>query len=268
MIQLENVSYSYAIGAKPALEDVTLSIPRGEFATVVGPNGGGKSTLFKLILGFLKPQTGTVQLFGEAPERSRYRVGYAAQQAKVDYRFPIAAFDVALAGRFGVAPRPDATLWEKFSRGFFFRFSRADKEKALHALELMGVADLRFKSFGSLSGGQRQRVLIARALCSDPDLLVLDEPTNNIDPKTTEMFYETLAKLNQTVSILMASHDLGVVSKLVDTVVCVNRTVRVHPTSEFNGDLVRELYGSDVRLVRHDHRCSEHGHTHQGDADF
>ena len=253
MIEIENATYSYGTDKQPALENANLTIPRGEFASIIGPNGGGKSTLIKLILGLLKPQSGRVLLFGSSPEKTRWRAGYAPQQARVDFRFPINVLDATLAGRFG-APRVG-----RFHR--LFGFDREDKEKALAALEKMGVADLRNKSFGELSGGQRQRVLIARALCSEPDLLVLDEPTNNVDPSSAEKFYELLAELNKSASILMASHDLGVVSQLVDSVVCVNRTVRVHPTSELSGELVRELYHSDVKLVRHDHRCSESGHV-------
>lgn len=266
MIRLKNVGYSYGSDVKPALENVNLTIPQGEFASLVGPNGGGKSTLIKLILGLIKPQSGEVSLFGDAPQKTRYRVGYAPQQARVDNKFPINVLDVVLAGRFGAGGDKPNKPWNW--KNLFFRFNSEDKSKALNALEKMGVADLARKSFGELSGGQRQRVLIARALCSEPDLLVLDEPTNNVDPANAERFYELLADLNKTASILMASHDLGVVSKLVDSVICVNRTVQVHPTSEFDGALVRELYHSDVRLVRHDHRCSEAGHVCNDDSTF
>lgn len=267
MIRLENVTYSYDADRKPALENVNLTIPRGEFASIVGPNGGGKTTLIRLILGLLKPQTGTVLLFGEAPEKARLRVGYTPQQARVDFKFPISVLDVVLAGRFGTREHSQPAAKKGFAdflatarERLFFRFNADDRQKALAALERMEVADLRDKAFGDLSGGQRQRVLIARALCSEPELLVLDEPTNNVDPSSAERFYETLADLNRDTSILMVSHDLGVVSERVRSVVCVNRVVRIHPTSEFNGDLVRELYRSDVRCVRHDHRCSEAGH--------
>ena len=276
MIRLKNVTYSYDADRKPALENVDLTIPRGDFASIVGPNGGGKTTLIRLILGLLKPQVGTVSLFGEAPEKARLRVGYTPQQARVDFKFPISVLDVVLAGRFGTREHSQPAAKKGFERFFastrerlFFRFNADDREKASAALERMEVADLRDKAFGDLSGGQRQRVLIARALCSEPELLVLDEPTNNVDPSSAERFYETLADLNRETSILMVSHDLGVVSERVKSVVCVNRVVRLHPTSEFNGDLVRELYKSDVRFVRHDHRCSEAGHVcGRDDADF
>ena len=274
MIRLENVTYSYDADRKPALENVNLTIPRGEFASIVGPNGGGKTTLIRLILGLLKPQTGTVRLFGDDPEKARLRVGYTPQQARVDFKFPISVLDVVLAGRFGTrdasqasAKTDGARLFASIRDRLFFRFNADDRQKALAALERMEVADLRDKAFGDLSGGQRQRVLIARALCSEPELLVLDEPTNNVDPSSAEKFYETLADLNRETSILMVSHDLGVVSERVKSVVCVNRVVRLHPTSEFNGDLVRELYRSDVRCVRHDHRCSEAGHVCERDGD-
>ncbi|MBR4835251.1 MAG: metal ABC transporter ATP-binding protein [Thermoguttaceae bacterium] len=274
MIRLENVTYSYDAARQPALENVNLTIPRGEFASIVGPNGGGKTTLVRLILGALKPQTGTVSLFGEDPEKARLRVGYTPQQARVDFKFPISVLDVVLAGRFGTrktartsTPKGLKRFLASASDRLFFRFNSDDREKALAALERMEVADLRDKAFGDLSGGQRQRVLIARALCSEPELLVLDEPTNNVDPSSAERFYETLADLNRETSILMVSHDLGVVSERVKSVVCVNRVVRLHPTSEFNGELVRELYKSDVRFVRHDHRCSEAGHVCARDVD-
>ncbi len=276
MIRLKNVSYLYDAAREPALRDVDLTIPRGGFTSIVGPNGGGKSTLIRLILGLIEPTTGEVRLFGDAPKKTRLRVGYAPQYVRVDARFPISVLDVVLAGRFGAnaksakssvsaASAKSAVETRRASRSFadffqtlFFRFTKTDREIALASLEKMGVADLRARSFGELSGGQRQRVLLARALCSEPELLVLDEPTNNVDPSSAERFYDLLAELNRDASILMASHDLGVVSKRVDSVVCVNRTVHLHPTSEFSGELVRELYRSDVRFVRHDrHNCGE-----------
>lgn len=244
MIQIENASYSYGAEFPPALENATLSISRGSFAALVGPNGGGKSTLVRIILGLLKPQTGVVKLFGESPEKTRRRVGYAPQQAKIDYRFPISVMDVALAGRFGVGARG--------RNSFFFRFGRRDKERALAALEKMGVADLRRRAFGELSGGQRQRVLIARALCCDPELLVFDEPTNNVDPASAEEFYATLAELSARASILLATHDLSAARRLTDRVVCVNRRVRAMEPKDFSDELVGKLYAGDASFFSSD----------------
>ncbi|MDO5582133.1 MAG: metal ABC transporter ATP-binding protein, partial [Planctomycetia bacterium] len=252
IVELDAVSFAY--NTESILEDVHLSVLEGEFASIVGPNGGGKTTLVRLILGLLHPQTGTIRLFGGSPKKNRLRVGYTPQHQIVDYRFPITALDVVLTGRINAGSSKG--LWESLLP---FRFSALDREEALAALDLMGIADKKDLSFGSLSGGERQRVLLARALCSRPELLILDEPTNNIDPTGIEILYELLSKLNEKIAILLVSHDLGVVSQFVQSVICVNRKVVVHPTSAFNGTMIREIYGADIRLVRHDHRCSEHG---------
>ena len=126
----------------------------------------------------------------------------------------------------------------------------------------MNILDMSNRMFSRLSGGQRQRVLIARALCSDPDILLLDEPTANIDPEIEETIFSLLVELNKNMTILVVTHDLGFVSQVVKSVICVNRRVLVHPTSEINGALVKDIYGSDLRMVRHDHRCSEKGHIY------
>lgn len=254
IIELDAVSFAY--NTEKILEDVHLSVSKGEFASIVGPNGGGKTTLVRLILGLLRPQSGTIRLFGGSPEKNRLRVGYAPQHQIVDYHFPITALDVVLSGRINTGSRSKRS-WRSFLP---FRFSGSDRKEAIEALDLMGIAEVKDLSFGSLSGGERQRVLLARALCSKPELLILDEPTNNIDPTGIDILYELLSKLNEKIAILLVSHDLGVVSQFVQSVICVNRKVVVHPTSAFNGTMIREIYGADIRLVRHDHRCSEHGH--------
>ena len=160
MIELKDVSYYYDMGKAPALEDVTITIPKGEFASIVGPNGGGKSTLIKLFLGLLEPTQGSVKLFGDAPRKTRYRVGYAPQQARVDFKFPINVMDVVLAGRFGASGNKAPKFWGRF----FGRFTKEDRERAIAALDKMGVAHLRGKSFGDLSGGAASaRVDRARA---------------------------------------------------------------------------------------------------------
>ncbi|MDR1385771.1 MAG: ABC transporter ATP-binding protein [Planctomycetaceae bacterium] len=229
------------------LENASVTIQAGDFVAIVGPNGGGKTTMLKLLLGLLKPNRGTIRLLGKPPEQSRTSVGYTPQHIQVDMQFPISVFDTVLMGRMRGGQR------------FQWRYSQADKQAAKDSLEIMRLSDKMKLPFRSLSGGQRQRVLIARAICGDPKILMLDEPTNNIDPQAEKILYDILRELNKRLTILLVSHDLGIVSNVVKSVICVNRTVAVHPTSELNGAMIRELYGTDVRFVRHDHRCSDHG---------
>ncbi len=231
----------------PVLQNVNLAIPTGDFVCVVGPNGSGKTTLLKLALGLLSPSAGSVLVFGTTPARASRRIGYVPQHPRLDPLFPVTALDVALMGRLGTTP----TLgpW----RG-------KDRQAALDALAEVGLADQAQRHFADLSGGQKQRVLIARALAGEPDLLLLDEPTAGLDAHVEEGFYRLLQELNKRLTIIMVSHDLGFVSGYVKSVVCVGREVLVHPTSAINGQIIADLYGSDMRLVRHDHRCSEEGH--------
>ncbi|MGL6196562.1 MAG: metal ABC transporter ATP-binding protein, partial [Thermoguttaceae bacterium] len=191
---------------------------------------------------------GEVKLLGDLPHKTRQRVGYTPQFLQVDYCFPVSVLDVVLMGRLKAGEQK-------------FWYSRADKEAAKDAINVMRLSDMCNSPFKQLSGGQRQRVLIARALCSDPELLLLDEPTSNIDPSSEEVLFDILSELNKRLAIILVSHDIGFVSKIVSSVICVNRTVAVHPTSSLNGQLIRDLYGSDsLKMIRHDHRCSEHGH--------
>jgi zinc transport system ATP-binding protein len=243
-IALDGVRFSY--DGATVLEDVTLEIAPRDFVSIVGPNGGGKTTLLKLVLGLLAPAAGRVRVFGQEPAVARRRIGYLPQYASLDPRFPVSVLDVVLMGR--LAPgRP---------LGFF---RRADREIALAALADVTLADLRARPFAALSGGQRQRVLIARALASEPDLLLLDEPTASLDVAVEGEFHELLARLAERLGVVLVSHDLGFVSRYVRTVVCVKRKVWVHPTSELTGDLIREVYGTDVRMVRHDRHGCEGG---------
>lgn len=246
VVCLRDVSFSY--GESPVLEHVHLDVYEGVFASIVGPNGGGKTTLLRLILGLLKPDTGEVRLFGGPPARTRARIGYTPQHMHFDPLFPVTALDVVLMGRI------EHCRWG--------RYGRAHREIALRALgdmELSGVAQ---RPFASLSGGQRQRVLIARALACEPKLLVLDEPTANIDAAVGNRLLDLLQKLNQRMTILMVSHDLGFVSGVVSSVICVNKWVKLHPVSDITGEMIQEVYGADVRMVRHDHHCPEGDHHH------
>lgn len=224
------------------MEDVGFSVGPREAVCLVGPNGGGKTTLVKLILGLLTPRRGEVRLFGQPPRGSRRRAGYMPQHVQYDPRFPISVMDIVLMGRLGQGGLRGLTGW----------YGRADRHAALDALEQVGMKEFWRRQFGSLSGGERQRVLIARAVCCEPDLLLLDEPTSNIDTLVEARLLELLGELNTRMAIVLVSHDLGFVSGLVERVICVNRRVVVHPTSELTGDSIRDLYGSEVRMVRHD----------------
>lgn len=245
-IQCEQVSFSY--GDLPILTDVSFTIQKLDSVALVGPNGGGKSTLLKLILGLLIPQTGTIKVLGLPPQQGRKKIGYMPQHLQHDPSFPVSVMDVVLMGRAG-------------SSGLG-RYSAEDRRVSMQSLEELGVAGLATSSFNSLSGGQRQRILIARALACEPQILLLDEPTANVDPAVELQFFEILRQLANRVTVLTVSHDLGFVSQVVNRVFCVNRQVKVHPTSELTGEVIREMYGGDVRMVRHDHCCSEQGHSH------
>jgi len=245
VVSIEKLDFAY--DGLVVLSDVNLQIKEREFISVLGPNGGGKSTLLKLILGLLHPQRGSVKVFGLAPEKARPRIGYLPQHAHHDPRFPTTCLEVVMMGRLG----------KRMSLG---PFKKNDKQKAQEALDQVGLSELAGRSFSDISGGQRQRVLIARALAAEPELLLLDEPTAHIDVAAVNEFYDLMEKLNEKLTIAIVSHDIGFVSNRVKSVVCVNREVVIHPTSDLTGETLQKIYGTDIRLVRHDHRCAEKGH--------
>ncbi|MBU1169062.1 MAG: ABC transporter ATP-binding protein [Proteobacteria bacterium] len=240
VITFNQVSFAYQ--KITALKDVNLKVAKGEFTCIVGPNGGGKTTLLKLILGLVQPENGTISILGQTPTMARKRVGYMPQYAHLDPAFPASVMDVVLMGR--------------LTKGRFF-FNREDKKKALGAISHVGLSDLAFQGFHELSGGQRQRALIARALCSEPELLLLDEPMANVDHQTEENLMTVLKSINQDITILLVSHDLGFVSRHVKQVICVNHTVVTHPTSQISGTMIQDIYNQDLIMVRHDQQCGE-----------
>ncbi|MFH1690229.1 MAG: metal ABC transporter ATP-binding protein [Candidatus Eisenbacteria bacterium] len=241
-IEIRNVSFSY--DGTFVLRNANLTVNHGEFVTVVGPNGGGKSTLLRLVLGLLQPDSGSIRVFGRRPEESRPRMGYVPQRSDTDPSFPATVLDVVLMGRLG-------------RTRLFGMYTREDADSAVAALADVELSALSHRPFSRLSGGQRQRTLIARALVSEPDVLLLDEPTANLDVAMEKELYEILFRLRERLTVLLVSHDLAFVSGFTDTVACVNRTLAVHSTSEVTPELINELYGRDVRFVRHDHLTGE-----------
>lgn len=241
-IQISNLSFSY--GPVPVLEQANLSIHDKEFISIVGPNGGGKTTLLKLILGLLKPKSGTASIYGQSPILGRQWIGYLPQYSNLDAKFPITSLDVVLMGRLG----------KTRMTGFY---SKADRAVATDMLARVGLEKLKNRPLSALSGGQRQRVLIARALVTEPRLLLLDEPTSSLDDYVERELYDLLKELNKELTIVVVSHDVGFVSRYVEKVVCVNRVVHVHPVSDIDENIIHDMYGEHVHMVRHD---QEHGH--------
>lgn len=228
----------FTFGGPLALEDISLEVADHEFLGLVGPNGGGKSTLLKLLLGLLKPTSGSVLIAGKPPVKARGLMGYVPQHTRYPRNFPITVEETVLLGRLGKT---------RLLGGYL----PSDRRIAQHAMEAVGVLTLSRKSLGSLSGGQLQRVLIARALASEPRLLLLDEPTAGIDPRGVREIFDFLATLTPRMAIIVVSHDLGFISGYVTRVACLNRTLVCHQTQDITGEILDSLYGMPVRAIRH-----------------
>lgn len=220
------------------LEGVSLSVERGDFLGIIGPNGGGKTTLLKVILGLVNPSRGKVLVLGQPPERSRTKIGYVAQHNLFDRDFPINVRDAALMGCNG-------------TRGLIRRYSREDRERTQEALETVGMLPYQNHQVGKLSGGEQQRVFIARALVSQPKLLLLDEPTASVDPAMQTGFYELLEKLKKDITIIMVSHDISAVSIYVDKIACLNRQLFYHGSKEIGPEVLEATYKCPVQMIAH-----------------
>ena len=236
VIELRGVSFAY--DGPPVLSGIDLAVPQGEFLGIVGPNAGGKSTLLKLILGLLEPTTGTVRVLGRTPARARRRLGYVPQYPSFARDFPITVEQVVLMGRLG---------------GWFGRYSATDKAIARRAMAETEIDHLAGRHIQHLSGGQLQRVMVARALAAEPEILLLDEPTANIDQRMESDIFDLLKTLNERMTILVVSHDVAFISGYVHRVACLNRTLVCHETEAVDGHTIQELYGEEVRMVAHHH---------------
>jgi zinc transport system ATP-binding protein len=246
-IEVEHVWFSY--GRSNVLTDVTFALPQGEFLGIIGPNGGGKTTLLKLMLGILKPDRGRIRILGQEPNAATHRMGYVPQTTDFNRGFPISVMDVALMGRLSRS---------RMGRGY----SPADREKVQEVLKMVGMWDYRSRPIGKLSSGQRQRVFIARALATEPEILFLDEPTSSVDIDFHTDLYELLKELNREVTIVVITHDIGVVSSHMKSIACVNRHCIFHEGGEITQAMVDMAYQCPVDLVAHGlpHRVL---HTHE-----
>jgi zinc transport system ATP-binding protein len=234
VVKMENVSFTY--NGQPVLEDVDLAVPEGDFVAVIGPNGGGKTTLLKLLLGLVKPRSGRIRVLGAPPGEASQHIGYVRQDVHINRSFPITALEVVLMGK-----RDPRRRWAR--RG------AEDRRDALEALERLEMAAFAGRRIGELSGGQRQRVFIARALVTRPRLLLLDEPTASIDTKGQADFFRMLEELNREVTIMVVSHDLLVVSTYIKSVACVNKRLHFHHHAEITGDMMETMYPCTVEEV-------------------
>lgn len=244
-IELDNVSFSYENNT-PVLENLSFTLRKGEYLGIIGPNGGGKTTLIKIILGLLHPTEGTIKLFGKERHHfnEKYRIGYVPQRVtQSDKNFPATVFEVVRTGRI-------ARL------GFFDRFTKKDLDAVEHAMEISGIARYRDTLIGNLSGGERQRVFIARALAGEPEVLILDEPTVGVDIGAQKTFYEFLGSLNrdQHLTIIFISHDVDIISQEAQTVLCLNHTLVCHvlPVDLLDEHLLKRIYGNDTHRVHID----------------
>jgi zinc transport system ATP-binding protein len=236
-LDCQNLSFFYR--AEAAVENVSFSIDEGDFLGIIGPNGGGKTTLLRLILGVLKPHSGAVRLLGGDPAKTRIAAGYVPQETSSNKEFPISVRD---AVRMGLSAR----------RGPGRRFTKEDKRQADLFIETFGLSPFRARRIGELSGGQRQKVLLARALVASPKILFLDEPTASIDATGSDEIYRHLERLNNAgTTVVLVTHNVGVVSKYIKSIACINRELYFHPDGKLDQETVNRTFGCPVDLIAH-----------------
>ncbi len=236
ILSIRSLSVNYD-GMK-ALEGVDLDIYDDDFIGIIGPNGGGKTTLVKAIMGAV-PYSGTISVADKLRRGNHFKIGYMPQVSQFDMSFPISIEEVVLSGL-------------QADKGFFSRYSRADKMKAHALLEQMGIGDLASRPIGEVSGGQMQRALLCRAIIAEPKLLILDEPTNFVDNRFEHEFYRMVQSLSKRMAIVIVSHDLGTISSVVKSIVCVNRHVHRHNSNTLSEEQLLN-YNCPIQILSHGH---------------
>jgi zinc transport system ATP-binding protein len=243
-IRVAGLSFAYDPGSPPVLDAVHWEVPAGAFVALLGPNGGGKTTLLRLLLGLLRPDAGSVELFGAPPRRTCHRVGYIPQRDAIDAHSPHTVLEVVLSGRLTRSP------WG-------WRYGAEDHAAAQSALARVGLADRARDTLDRLSGGQRQRVRLARALSGEAELLLLDEPLTGVDPDGGDQLLDLLHELNRERTIVLVSHDLACVSRHASHVACCHRRVVMHPAAGLDAAALHAFYhsGTGCRVLRHHAGC-------------
>ena len=238
IISLKNINFSYSRKSSKILENINLDINKNDFLAIIGPNGGGKTTLLKIILGLLKPDSGAIEYSGFSNE-GRNKIGYVPQFSNFDKDFPINVLDLVLMGR----------LNEK--KGLLKHYDSKDRELSLQNLDKLGIKNLAKNSINELSGGQLQRVLIARALTSEPEIMLMDEPSASIDKSSEEKLTELLQELNKSIPIVIVTHDTTSIAPFVKQIACVNKKLHYHSDGVISEESVNEIYNCPVELIAH-----------------
>jgi len=237
IITIKNLSFSYQ-RENNILENINLEVFGSDFLGIIGPNGGGKTTLLKIILGLLKSDHGSVEVFNKEPKKARDLIGYVPQFLEIDLDCPVSVLDIILMG---ILSR----------KKIFQKYNNQDLKLAEEAMNFLDIYNLKNKQIGELSGGQRQRVYIARALIRKPKLLILDEPTASIDEKSEREFWELLKEINKNSAIIIVSHDTGVVFKNVNKIACLNKNLYCHDADEITSEILDKTYKCDIELLGH-----------------
>ncbi|MHB1346878.1 MAG: metal ABC transporter ATP-binding protein [Candidatus Humimicrobiaceae bacterium] len=234
IIRFENVYFSY--GNNLVLQDINFFVKKGDYIALMGPNGGGKSTMLKIMLGILKPDRGIIKVFGKDPVSQRQKLGYLTQNNTFDFSFPISVFDLVLMGRYKTNKR---------------YYGSDDRESVFEALKKVSMGEFFKRHINTLSGGQLQRALIARAIVKNPEILLLDEPMSGVDPEAQKSIYDILINLNKEMAIILITHDTSVVSSEIGSVACLNRSLFYHGPAEGSLGKLAKAYKCPVEIISH-----------------